>query len=96
MVRRVLGFATVMAFVFTAMGCGGGFSDEKSAERCDQERVSKSQCVTDAAYSACLACYKQCGDKCVAQASCPETYECEGDDGDGSGSGAGTGGAAGE
>jgi hypothetical protein len=79
MFRKVLGIATFVMLLsgVAGMGCGGGYSDEKAAQRCQQEKDSKAQCVTSAAQDACLSCYKSCGDQCTAQATCPETYECE-------------------
>lgn len=75
MVRKVLGFT--MFITLLAAGCGGGYSDEKAKTRCDQEQASKSQCVTDEAYDACISCYQECGEQCAPGATCPETYECQ-------------------
>jgi hypothetical protein len=77
MVRRALGFAMVMTGLFTVMGCDGGYTEAKAEERCQQEMASKAQCVTDAAYQECVACYEECGTQCLAQATCPETYTCQ-------------------
>jgi hypothetical protein len=76
MVRKVLGVASVLTLIAAFWGCGG-FSEEKATQRCDQERTSKSQCVTDKSYDACVSCYQECGEQCHGQATCPETYECQ-------------------
>lgn len=76
MFHRLLGFATVMTFLVAGIGCNGGYSDTKAEQRCQQELESKDACVTDAALQECVSCYKACGHKCTAQATCPETYDC--------------------
>jgi hypothetical protein len=78
MVQKALGIATFMVLLAAATGCGG-FSQEKAEARCEQERYAKSQCVTDTAFDACVACYKECGDGCDARATCPEEYTCNAD-----------------
>ena len=79
MFRKALGIMMVAMLLsgLGAAGCGGGYSDSKAEIRCQQEKVGKSQCFTDAVYDGCLACYKECGDQCTPQNVCPETYECE-------------------
>ncbi|MEZ4301128.1 MAG: hypothetical protein R3B70_39695 [Polyangiaceae bacterium] len=64
-----------VALLGAALGCGG-YSTEKAELRCDQEESAKEQCVTDAAYEACVACYEECGAGCHPGATCPETYLC--------------------
>jgi hypothetical protein len=79
MSRKVIGnSAFVMILLGVAgPGCSRGYSDQKAQQLCEQEMRSKAGCITDTAYAACLACYKECGNICEAQASCPETYQCE-------------------
>lgn len=90
MVRKVLGFSMFTALLALAFaGCGGGFSEEKATQRCDQEKANK-LCMTDAAYAQCLSCFQECGDQCVITAACPDTYSCDGSDGSGGAGGATT------
>ncbi|MFO0587806.1 MAG: hypothetical protein U0441_09715 [Polyangiaceae bacterium] len=78
MVRKVFVSAVLMTVlgVFAA-ACGGGYSESKATERCDQEQSSKSFCVTDKVYDACMSCYEECGDQCLPQNTCPEAYACK-------------------
>jgi hypothetical protein len=76
MVRKVLGFSVFMTLACAAFGCGGGYSEERATIRCDQEKAGK-PCVTDDSYDACLTCYEECGDQCLPQSTCPETYACK-------------------
>lgn len=76
MFQKALGGVMFLLAVAATAGCGG-FSEEKAQARCDQEQYAKAQCVTDAAYAECIACYKECGDSCQALASCPEAYTCD-------------------
>jgi hypothetical protein len=92
MFRRVFGSVTFIMFLAVGAGCQG-YSKEKATVVCDQERTAKAQCVTDASFDQCVACYQECGNGCRAQALCPEEYSCNDDEGD-QGEG-GAGGAAG-
>ena len=76
MVRQVRSLAVLLALLAFPLGCGSGLSTEDATLRCDQERDSKNACVDDTAYKACMGCYEECGDECVAHATCPETYSC--------------------
>ena len=53
----------------------GQFSTQEAAERCDIERANKPT-VTDEVYQACIACFEDCGNDCVAAGTTPETYRC--------------------
>lgn len=77
-VRKLFAVMALGAAALAAMplGCGSGLSTEDATLRCDQEKVGKSACVTQAAYDACIQCYEECGDECTAAAACPETYSC--------------------
>jgi hypothetical protein len=77
--RKVIGYSAIAMVLsgVAAGGCSRGYNDQKAEQRCQQEMQSKAGCITDAAYQACIACYKQCGEICDAQASCPETYQCD-------------------
>lgn len=77
MVRKVFVSAVLMTVLgVLASACGGGYSESKATERCDQEKAIKN-CMTDAAYDQCISCYEECGDSCLAGNVCPETYTCE-------------------
>lgn len=76
MVRKVLGFAMFMTLLAMFGGCGGGYSEQKATDRCNQEKFAK-VCMTDKVYDECIACYEQCGDQCFPQNKCPEVYSCE-------------------
>ena len=76
---RLSGYAGWFAIATAAslFGCGSGLSAADAKVRCDQERASKTECVTDASYNACLQCEEQCGDSCQSAAACPERYACQ-------------------
>lgn len=86
MFRMVLGSVTFIVLLAASAGCKG-YSDDKARTVCEQEQTAKAQCVTDESFDQCVACYKECGNTCRAQADCPEQYSCDGDDGDDQGTG---------
>ncbi len=75
------GLAAVAAVAFVAVlsaGCGGLGKDDADL-RCNQEKAAKAACFDDTVYAACEDCYMRCGDQCIPQATCPETYLCPDD-----------------
>jgi hypothetical protein len=75
-------FGAAVLLVITSMavfGCSPGLSLEDATIRCDQEKTSKKEFVTFAAYNECLVCYQLCGDSCIAVATAPATYKCPDD-----------------
>ena len=57
--------------------CGGLDTEEAQAE-CDSIRQSQEQCMNDAAYDSCVACYEDCGVDCAQVAkSCPAEFTCD-------------------
>lgn len=76
MVRKALGGVMFVMLLAASAGCGG-YSEEKAQSRCDQEQFAKAQCMTDAVYAECVACFKECGDSCEPRATCPESYTCD-------------------
>jgi hypothetical protein len=77
---RSFGAAVLLVITSVAVfGCSSGLSLEDATIRCDQEKASKKEFVTFAAYNECLACYQLCGDTCIAVATAPATYVCPDD-----------------
>lgn len=56
--------------------CGGGYSPEAAAGRCDIDTQNNSLCLGEDTYAACLDCYEECGDECAVVAGCPITFAC--------------------
>ena len=74
---RSFGAAVLLVITSLAVfGCSSGLSLEDATIRCDQEKTSKKEFVTFAAYNECLACFQECGDTCIAVATAPATYKC--------------------
>jgi hypothetical protein len=60
-----------------ALGCGSNGSSASDAKlRCMQYQNASTECVTDKAYAQCISCFEQCGDMCVAEATCPQVFSC--------------------
>lgn len=75
MVRQLGGVMVLSILGLCLPGCGG-LSKEDAELRCNQEKAAKNQCYTDEVFNACVACFEDCGDECIADATCPATYHC--------------------
>lgn len=74
---RALAAVSMVAFVsLSAAGCSSGLSKEEADVRCDQDKAALSANYNDDVYKQCEACYMECGDNCVRQATSPITYQC--------------------
>jgi hypothetical protein len=61
--------------IFVA-ACGGGYGDDEATNRCAIDEANYVGCFDDAAMTACLDCYAECGDECQVAESCPVQYVC--------------------
>jgi hypothetical protein len=66
----------VFPCVVALLSCGGLDTEEAQAE-CDSIRKSQAQCMNDAAYDSCVACYEDCGVDCAQLESCPLQFGCD-------------------
>ena len=72
--RRVL---PALCCIVGMIACGSGLDTEEARTYCDDVRATQTNCVDDAAYQACVACYEDCGVDCAQLESCPLQFSCD-------------------